>query len=171
MNNSALLVIDIQNDYFPGGLFPLWNTENTLANINTAIKKAAEQNMEVIYVQHIANPEQGKAPFFNADTCGVELHNGLRQAQKNGHHIVKSYADSFEQTSLNDLLQSKSIDTLYICGMMTQNCVTHTALSKSAEQYIVYILSDCCTAVDEMIHKIALNGVSTRIPLVTSSQM
>ncbi|ATD09256.1 cysteine hydrolase family protein [Pseudoalteromonas piscicida] len=171
MNNSALLVIDIQNDYFPGGLFPLWNTENTLANINTAIKKAAEQNMEVIYVQHIANPEQGKAPFFNADTCGVELHNGLRQAQKNGHHIVKSYADSFEQTSLNDLLQSKSIDTLYICGMMTQNCVTHTALSKSAEQYNVYILSDCCTTLDEMIHKIALNGVSTRIPLVTSSQM
>ncbi|GEK08445.1 cysteine hydrolase [Pseudoalteromonas sp. McH1-7] len=171
MNKCALLVIDIQNDYFPGGLFPLWNTENTLANINSAIKKAAEQSMEIIYVQHIANPEQEKAPFFNPGTRGVELHNCLRQAQENGHHIVKSYADSFEQTSLNGLLQSKDIDTLYICGMMTQNCVTHTALSKSAEQYNVCILSDCCTAPDEMIHKIALSGVSTRVPFVTVSQM
>ncbi|PCK31108.1 cysteine hydrolase family protein [Pseudoalteromonas piscicida] len=169
--NSALLVIDIQNDYFPEGLFPLWNTENTLTNINTAISKAAEQNIEVIYVQHIANPEQGKAPFFNADTNGVEFHNGLHQAQANGHYIVKSYADSFEQTPLNDLLQSKDIDTLYICGMMTQNCVTHTALSKSAEQYNVFILHDCCTTVDEMIHKIALNGVSIRVPLIAVSQM
>jgi len=49
---------------------------------------------------------------------------------------------------------------------MTQNCVTHTAISKAAEKYSVKILSDCCTTVDQMIHLIALKGVSTRIPLV-----
>jgi nicotinamidase-related amidase len=47
--------------------------------------------------------------------------------------------------------------------MMTQNCVTHTAISKLAEKYSVKILSDCCTTVSQMIHLIALNGVSTRI--------
>ena len=53
--------------------------------------------------------------------------------------------------------------------MMTQNCITHTAISKSAEKYNVSILTDCCTTVSEMIHKIALNALSTRVGLVSSS--
>lgn len=52
--------------------------------------------------------------------------------------------------------------------MMTQNCVTHTAISKAAEKYSVKILSDCCTSVSQMIHLIALKGVSTRVDLVES---
>jgi nicotinamidase-related amidase len=52
--------------------------------------------------------------------------------------------------------------------MMTQNCVTHTAISKSAEKYKVSILVDCCTTVSEMLHNIALHAVSTRVPLVSS---
>ena len=54
--------------------------------------------------------------------------------------------------------------------MMTQNCVTHTAISKAADKYIVTILPDCCTTVDEMIHNIALHAVSTRVNLVPSSE-
>jgi nicotinamidase-related amidase len=50
--------------------------------------------------------------------------------------------------------------------MMTQNCVTHTALSKSAEKYKLTILPECCTTVDQMIHRIALNALSTRIMLL-----
>ena len=59
---------------------------------------------------------------------------------------------------------------LLVCGMMTQNCVTHTAISKSAEKYKVSILSDCCTTVNEMIHNIALHAVSTRVQLVASDE-
>jgi nicotinamidase-related amidase len=54
--------------------------------------------------------------------------------------------------------------------MMTQNCVTHTAISKAAEKYKVCILPDCCTTVSEMLHLIALHGVSTRIALVPSAE-
>ena len=50
--------------------------------------------------------------------------------------------------------------------MMTQNCVTHTAISKAAEKYNVTILIDCCTTVSEILHKIALkrrfDAVETR---------
>ena len=54
--------------------------------------------------------------------------------------------------------------------MMTQNCVTHTAISKAAEKYAVTILPDCCTTVDAMIHNIALHAVSTRVRLVPSAE-
>jgi len=57
---------------------------------------------------------------------------------------------------------------LLICGMMTQNCVTHTALSRSAEKFGVAILADCCTTVNAMLHLIALHAVSTRPRLVES---
>ena len=70
----ALIVIDLQNDYFPDGKFPLWNTEAVLAQVESAIARARAQGVPVILVQHIADAPNGAAPFFNAGTSGVELH-------------------------------------------------------------------------------------------------
>lgn len=85
--------------------------------------------------------------------------------------VIKHYADSFEQTNLEQVLSRQGVDELLVCGMMTQNCVTHTAISKAAEKYKVSMLMDCCTTVDEMIHNIALHAVSTRVELVASEQV
>jgi nicotinamidase-related amidase len=57
---------------------------------------------------------------------------------------------------------------LLSCGMMTQNGVTHTAMSKAAEKYRVAILTDCCTTVNAMLQPIALHAVSARVRLVES---
>lgn len=51
---KALLVIDLQNDYFPGGKFPLWNTDVALQNIERAIEKANAHRIPVIHIQHVA---------------------------------------------------------------------------------------------------------------------
>ena len=59
---KALLVIDLQNDYFPGGKFPLWNTEAVLQNIGRAIEMAKAQGIPVIHVQHIADSKMGLLP-------------------------------------------------------------------------------------------------------------
>lgn len=168
MPKQALIVIDLQNDYFPGGKFPLWNTELTLKNIEEAIAGAAAKSIPVILVQHIANPALGIAPFFNEGTSGVAIHPRILAAAPKGKVVTKAFADSFHHTSLESTLSELHVDELLICGMMTQNCVTHTAISKAAEKYSVKILNDCCTSVSEMIHRIALNAVSTRVSLVES---
>ena len=54
---------------------------------------------------------------------------------------------------------------------MTQNCITHTAISKAADKYDVTVIQDCCTTVDEMINKIALNALSTRVNLKVVSEV
>jgi nicotinamidase-related amidase len=168
-NSTALLIIDIQNDYFPEGKFPLWNTAVTLQNIEAAITKATSKKVPVIIIQHIANSSLGIAPFFNAGTTGVQVHPRILAAAPQAPVIVKEFADGFLHTTLEETLAKLGATKLFVCGMMTQNCVTHTAISKSAEKYSVSILADCCTTVNEMIHKIALNAVSTRVPLVSSS--
>ena len=62
------------------------------------------------------------------------------------------------------LWPQRQVDELIICGMMTQNCVTLTALSKKANDYNkVTVLTDVSTTVSEMLHLIALNALSTRV--------
>lgn len=165
----ALIVIDLQNDYFPEGKFPLWNTEATLAAAEAAIGKAHAKNIPVILVQHIADSSKGIAPFFNAGTHGVELHPRILAAAPQATIVVKSFADSFLNTTLEATLEKLDATELWICGMMTQNCVTHTAISKAAEKYAVTILRDCCTTVDPMIHGMALNALSARVALQESN--
>ena len=169
--SKALLLIDLQNDYFTGGAYPLWNTDETLTNIENAISKAKEQNIPIILIQHVANSELGIAPFFNKGTYGVEIHSKILELLPNAPIVIKEYADSFVNTTLEEVLSNLNVTELLIAGMMTQNCVTHTAISKSAEKYDVSILVDCSTTVDSMIHNIALHAVSTRVPLVTSSDV
>jgi nicotinamidase-related amidase len=163
---KALLLIDLQNDYFPGGLFPLWNTATTVASIKDAIGLAKQKGVEVIHIQHIANPSMGIAPFFNKGSKGAEIHPEVLAAAPDAPVVVKEFADSFVQTNLEQVLDGRDVTELLVCGMMTQNCVTHTAISKSAEKYKCSILPDCCTTVSEMLHQIALHAVSTRVPLV-----
>ena len=165
---KALLVIDLQNDYFPGGKFPLWNTDAILQNIERAIAKANAQGIPVIHIQHVA--KQGMAPFFNEGTPGADIHPSILAAAPKAPVVVKEFADSFEQTNLEETLTKLGVTDLLVCGMMTQNCVTHTAISKAVEKCNVTILPDCCTTVSEILHLIALHAVSTRVNLVPSSE-
>ena len=80
----ALLVIDLQNDYFPGGKFALWNTDATLANIESAIGRARAAGIPVILIQHVADPAMGIAPFFNEGTEGADIHPRIREAAPEG---------------------------------------------------------------------------------------
>ena len=167
----ALIVIDLQNDYFPDGKFPLWNTGATLENIESAIAKANAQGIPVIIVQHVADSGKGIAPFVNEGTPGVAVHPRLLAAAPGAPVVIKHFADSFVDTTLESTLSQLGADELLVCGMMTQNCVTHTAISRSAEKYKVSILTDCCTTVNEILHLIALNAVSTRLALVKASDV
>lgn len=164
----ALIIIDLQNDYFPEGKFPLWNTVPVLDKTIDAIKLADARNIPVILIQHIA-PSQ--SPFFCEGTSGAELHPRLLAAAPTAPIVIKTQADSFLGTTLTETLDTLKVDSLLICGMMTHNCVTHTALSKAAEKYQLAILQDCCTTVSEILHVIALKAIEPRVSLRTSEQV
>lgn len=164
---KGLLVIDLQNDYFPEENFPLWNTDEVLNNVEKSIEKAKSKDIPVILVQHVI--ENG--PFFNKGTEGVKIHSRILEAATGANIVTKTFADSFHETNLEEILSELGVEELLICGMMTQNCVTHTAISKAAEKYKVKVLTDCCTTVNEPIHLFAIDALTTRdLELVTSEQ-
>ncbi|RKP51830.1 cysteine hydrolase family protein [Pararobbsia silviterrae] len=164
----ALVVIDLQNDYFPEGAFPLWHAEETLTQVERAIAQANARGIPVVLVQHVARGTSGG--FLVENTTGVEIHPRIRAAAPDAPVVEKAFADGFWKTQLDDTLQRLGVESLLVCGMMTQNCVTHTAISKTAERYAVTVLPDCCTTVSEIIHKIAIGALSTRVSLVPSTE-
>lgn len=167
---KALLVIDVQNDYFPGGKFTLWNADATLQNIEGAIAAARAAGIPVIHMQHLVDPLAGPAPFFAKGTPGADIHPRILAAAPEAPVVIKSRADSFLGTGLQEVLTGLGVTELLVCGMMTHNCVTHTAISKSAEKYRVCVLPDCCTTVSEMVHLLALDAIAARVAVAPSAK-
>ncbi len=163
MTQAALIVIDVQNDYFPGGAYPQHDSDAVLERTVRAVRRAQASGVPVVLVQHVA---RAAAPFFNRDTAGVQIHPALRAAAPEAPIVVKGHADSFLNTALQETLAPLGVGALWVCGMMTHNCVTHTALSPAAQGYAVTVVEDLCTSVDPMIHAIALNALRDRVPVL-----
>ncbi len=130
------------------------------------------QGYPVILIQHMADATLGLAPFFNEGTEGVAIHPAILGAAPEAPIVIKHYADAFHQTELKCTLHKLGVAELYLCGMMTQNCVTHTALSLDALSYgKCSVITDACTTVDEMLHAIALHALMPRVNFCTSSEI
>lgn len=156
---KALLVIDIQNDYFPDGRFPLEGAEEALGHALSAIKMAKDTGAKIVSIQHLA---PAGAPFFEEGTPGADLHPSIAAAVR-GHAVVtKSEADSFLNTELGSVLKTAGVDQIEIVGMMTQHCVTHTALSPEAADLDVTILGEACAAPTKALSALALSGLKAR---------
>ena len=63
----------------------------------------------------------------------------------------------------------EGIDSLLICGMMTQNCVVFTAMSEHAAPFQVTVLGDLCAAPSQLVHGVALNALASKRPMAAAA--
>ncbi|MBO9097065.1 MULTISPECIES: cysteine hydrolase family protein [unclassified Rhizobium] len=164
--DRTLLVIDIQNDYFSGGALPLWQADETESNILSAIAKARAAGDKVVLVQHISAASAG---LFAKDGAGAAIRDNVLKAADNAPVVIKSSADAFQDTDLAGHLDGT--DELLICGMMTQNCVVFTAMSRAADGMVVKVIGDLCTAPTETVHRIALNALGSKLPVLVAADV
>lgn len=162
----ALIIIDVQNDYFPGGVLPLHQSEEAEARIVTAIGRARAAGDRVILVQHVSPKSEG---LFAHNGTGVALRPAVLQAAGAAPVVIKTFADSFQETDLAQHLQG--VDELLLCGMMTQNCVAFTALSRDADGYTVRVAGDLCAAPLAVVHDIALSAIGSKRDLCSSDSL
>lgn len=160
---TALLVIDVQNEYFAGGKFPQENADETAQKIAAEIRSAQTDGRLVVGVRHVS-PEG--AALFARGSHGADLHTSVADLLSDKPLVQKAHADCFLETDLAEILTRHGIEALDICGMMTQNCVTHTALSPVAAAYRVRVLGGLCAAPSVLIHQIALRALADRTAVV-----
>lgn len=162
----ALLMIDIQNDYFAGGALPLWQAEETEARLVSAIGRARAAGDRIVLVRHVSLAPAG---LFVAGSAGAEIRRAVLEAAGEAPVVTKHYADAFQETDLADHLAG--VSDLLVAGMMTQNCVVFTALSRAADGLRVRVLGDLCTAPTETVHRIALNALGSKLEVATAADI
>lgn len=162
MTKQALIVIDIQNDYFSDGAYPLYQPEVTIEKNLQAIAKAKEKQIPVILIQHLVSPELGEGLFFYEGSEGSHIHKDIIASTPMVQVVTKRHADSFEKTNLDELLQDLGVGEILLTGMMTHNCVTHTALSPAATKYNPKVIEECCCTTDPIAHALAVDSMLVR---------
>lgn len=178
---QALLIIDVQNDYFPGGKSELVNPLEALNQIKTVLNRFREAQRPVIFVQHI-NTRQG-ATFFIPNTIGVQIHKDIAPLESEPV-IVKQTPNSFYQTNLLEVLHAKSISKLVVCGMMTHMCIDTTVRAVKDYGLSTTLLYDACATKDLTImgnsipanivhdaYMAGLNGMFAQVQLVEQVQL
>lgn len=164
MAKRALIVIDVQNEYFDGALpISAPPTETSLANIGRSMDAATAAGVPVIVVRHgDADPE---APIFREGSHAWELHPEIERRSRD-HLVEKTFPGSFTDTPLGDILAADEIDTVVITGYMTHMCVDTTSRQAAHRGLSVEILNDATgtlalensggTATGEELHRSTL---------------
>ncbi len=163
MKNTALIMIDLQNDYFPGGRMELVGAEAAVKKAAILLDNARAKQMEVIFLQHISMiPE---AIFFLPDTDGIRLHNSLKPRAVE-QVFQKHFPNSFRETGLDDYLRDHKITNLVIIGMMTHMCVDATVRAAFDKGFSCLVAHDSCATRD-----LTFNGQKIEAPAVHGSFM
>lgn len=140
----ALLVVDVQYEYFTGKM-PVTYPENSFDNVLKAVEAANQNKIEVILIRHEASQENAAA--FVRNSSGWNIHEGILK-KKHSCIIDKKLPGSFTDTGLEVLLKKMSIDTVVICGYMTQMCCDTTARQAVHLGFSVEFLSDATGTMD-----------------------
>ncbi|NLE25375.1 MAG: cysteine hydrolase [Clostridiaceae bacterium] len=140
----ALLVIDVQNEYFSGGL-PVTYPQGSINNIFKVIEAAKQNGVLVIAIQHTA--PQADSKTFVKGSLGWELHEGIKNIGYD-YLIEKNLPGSFTGTNLEAILKENKIDTVVISGYMTQMCCDTTARQALHLGLSVEFLSDSTGTLD-----------------------
>ena len=138
---KALLIIDIQNDYFLGGKMELEGSEPASLRAGALLAAFRDRRMPVIHVQHVST--RPGASFFLPDTDGVRIHTNVAPVGQETV-IQKHFPNSFRDTPLLDHLRKNAIDELVIAGMMTHMCVDATTRAASDFGLRCFLAHDAC---------------------------
>ena len=161
----ALIVIDMQNDYYPKGAMELVGILDTHRVVNETIKKFRDSGNEIIFIQHIASKD---APFFKEGSEGANLYSGLDRKDSD-RVFIKHYPNSFRDTGLDEYLRGKGIKNLTICGAMTHMCIDTTVRAGYDLEYDIELIAGGCATKDlvfngeiikaEIVHKSFLSAL------------
>jgi nicotinamidase-related amidase len=161
--NQALLLIDIQDDYFTGGAMELVGSSVAGIQAGKLLHHFREKSLPIIHIQHLS--VRPGATFFIPDSIGVEIHKCV--APISGETVIqKHYPNSFRETELLEHLRRQNIDQVVIAGMMTHMCVDSTIRAASDFGFQCFLVHDACAT-----KALSFDGVTVQAEYVQTAYL
>ncbi len=175
---TSLLIIDIQNDYFPGGKMELVRPLEAAKKAYQLLQCFREHHQHHVHIQHVATKPE--ATFLRPDGHGADIHDAV--AHFEGEPLViKHFPNSFRETNLLDLLRAEKVERLVITGMMTHMCVDATTRAAVDLGFQVIVAEDACATRDlrfgdsvvpaDHVHKAFLAALKSYGQVMTTEQV
>ncbi|MBF0277868.1 MAG: cysteine hydrolase [SAR324 cluster bacterium] len=142
---NALIIIDLQRDYFPGGKMELSGIEDAAKNAKKLLKAFREKKYALYHIQHFSEYEG--AAFFVPDTPGVDFNEAVLPLESE-KVIKKNFPNSFRNTNLLEELREAEIENLVLCGAMSHMCVDATARAAFDFGFKCTVAGDACATRD-----------------------
>jgi nicotinamidase-related amidase len=143
--SRALVIVDIQNDYFPGGAHPLVGPEAAAANAQQLLEAFRKSGEPLFHVQHVWDAPD--AAFMRPGTAGVEIHESVAPAA--GEPVIqKANPNGFLDTPLEAALRDRGVEHVVVCGMMTSMCVDATVRAAVDLGFEATLAHDACATCD-----------------------
>lgn len=159
--NKALIIIDIQNDYFENGRMPLVGPVEASLNARKILDQFRAEGLPIVHIQHIA--ARPNSTFLQPISKGSEIHENVKPLETE-KVVVKHFPNGFRETDLLDYLKSKNITDLVICGMMTHMCVDATVRAAKDYGFNCILIGDACATRD-----LEVNGAKIKAAEVHNS--
>ncbi|WP_372832106.1 cysteine hydrolase family protein [Pontibacterium sp.] len=153
MLNTALLLIDFQNDYFADGKWELEGTQAAADNGARLLAEFRNKGLPVVHVRHEFSAED--APFFVAGSEGARIHTSVA-AQEGEPVVLKHAANSFRDTNLKATLDELKIDNLVVVGAMSHMCIDAGVRAAADFGYEVTVAQDACATRDQEFNGITV---------------
>lgn len=143
--NDALLLIDIQIDYFPGGKMELVGMETAAKNAAELLKAFRTAGKPVFFIRHIST--RSDAAFFIPGTQGTDIHSSVSPLPDETV-FEKHFPNSFFQTGLFSALSESEVNDLVICGAMSHMCIDTTVRAAKELGFKCTLIEDACATRD-----------------------
>ncbi|WDH34799.1 cysteine hydrolase family protein [Pseudomonas chlororaphis] len=151
MAKQALIVVDIQNDYFPNGKWPLVGAEAAADNAARLIQAFRDSGQQVVHIRHEFTSDS--APFFTPGSSGAQLHPKVSN-RADEPVVLKHFVNSFRETELKAILDQHGIEQLVVVGSMSHMCIDGATRAAADLGYGVTVIHDACATRD-----LEFNGV------------
>ena len=145
MSNPALLIVDLQNDYFPGGKWELNNTEAAAGNAATLLQRFRDKGWPIVHIRHEFPTED--APFFAPGSQGAQIHTTVKN-EEGEPVVVKHQINCFHQTDLKNILDELGVSDVVICGAMSHMCVDAATRAAADMGFNCAVAHDACATRD-----------------------
>ncbi|VDS08376.1 Streptothricin hydrolase [Paracoccus haematequi] len=177
MTKRATIAVDIQNDYFPGGKFPLEGMEDAAAKARAVLDAARKRGDLIVHVRHEFADDS--APFFHPGSEGAGI-NPTAAPQGDEIVVTKNNVNAFKDTGLQRILDDNGVTDVVIVGAMSHMCIDAATRAASDLGYKTTVIADACATRDlefqgttvpaAQVHAAMMSGLAFGYATVTDAQ-